>query len=149
MIKHRDQTIGRGKGLLSLNTLILAHHQGKSGQETEGRNWSRNHRGILLTDFLLISFLVCFITQNTSAWSEVAPFIMSLPFHINHQSRKFSHRLAHRRSDGGIFFQLRLLFPDDSGLCQVEKKISNQGIYHYCMVSSVMWSYYQAAESKL
>lgn len=148
MIKHRDQTIGRGKGLLSLNTLILAHHQGKSGQETEGRNWSRNHRGILLTDFLLISFLACFITQNTSAWSEVAPFIMSLPFHINHQSRKFSHRLAHRRSDGGIFFLIKAAFSRWFWFVSSWKKISNQGIYHYCMVSSVMWSYYQAAESK-
>lgn len=37
-----------------------------------------------------------------------------------------SYRLTHRQPDGSIF-SMRFLFPDDPGLCQVDKNLTRTG----------------------
>lgn len=49
-LRSSDKTLAEtnlaGKGCAWL-TLITLHHQGKSRQESAGRNWSRSHRELL------------------------------------------------------------------------------------------------------
>jgi hypothetical protein len=54
----------------------------KSGQESWGRNWSRNHGGVLLTRLLLLTCSVCFLIPVRSTSPGVPPAQRARLLHI-------------------------------------------------------------------
>lgn len=77
--------------------MINHHHQNQVGEEriyfilqfsgdtlsqkdiraiTQGRNWSRCHRGTWLTDLLHMTCSACFLTCPKTTWPGVAPLMM-------------------------------------------------------------------------
>lgn len=87
------------------------HHRGKSEKKIRGRNWSRSHGGVLLTNLLLVCS-ICFIIEPRTS----CPY-MSLPMVIwvlPHQSSIKTGNLWRH------FLDQNSLFPDDSMLCHID-----------------------------
>lgn len=55
------KTMTKAGGLCGLHIQVSVHHKVRTG--IEGKNWSRGHRGVLLTGLLTIAPSVCFLTQ--------------------------------------------------------------------------------------
>lgn len=104
--QHRD----RG-GHFTL--LFTAHHPRKSGQEPGGRSVAYR------------------LVQPASFYNPGLPGQewwhpqLSVLSYINHQLRKFpTELLIGKLIKALFFFQLRVPFPNDSSVCQVNKKLS-------------------------
>lgn len=90
-------------------------------QEHGGKNWSRGHAGTLLPGLHPKVFLVCFPPHPgppAQRWHR--PHWPGLS-HINHWSKPYLHRLAHRPIRWRQFFNQVFLLPDSYSLGQADK----------------------------
>ena len=79
-----------GMVLFGLYIHIIVYHQKQvrtrtqTGQEPEGRSWCRSHRGMLLTDSLLMACSACFVIEprtNRPGWRH--PWWLNFPTSIS------------------------------------------------------------------
>lgn len=110
----------RGKGLLHLTSCSPSWWEFRA--RTLGRNWIRGYRGALLTGLLTIACSSCFLIQPRNPCPDVTPPTVSLNLPHEWLIKKITQRLAYRPTWWKYFFDWGFLFPDDSSLCQVDKK---------------------------
>ena len=82
----------------------------------QDKNRDRDHGSVLLTGLLCMH---SYATQDHLLGAALSPVVWALP----HQSlaKKTPYRLACSQADGDIFLG-EVPFPEDSNLCQVNKK---------------------------
>lgn len=105
MLKHHDQKLHvvDKRVNVSLPVLILVHPEGKSWQELNMKKWKQKPRrsaAYWIAPHDILS-LHSYSTQDHQPWWFYPQYFG--PAHINHESRKCPHGLAHRPVWAGIF----------------------------------------------
>lgn len=124
---------------LNLQLIYYTHHWGKPGQEhnlrragTWRQNWSRGYGGVLLMGllpkgWLLMSESTCFIIdlRTSSLGGDTTHSDLGLPTSVINQKKKMAHRLPCRPVWWWHFISWGSLFPNDSVLCWVDRKLAS------------------------
>lgn len=92
-------------------------------QQPGGRNWSRSHRGTLLTGLLLLACSICFLIPLRTTCPGIDPPTLGWAFPHQQLIKKCPTDLP-TSNLMEAFSHFRFLFPDNSNFCQAGNKLA-------------------------
>lgn len=115
----------------SLQSTMKGNQGRNSRQQSEGRNWNRDQQCLVAYSPGLAQFAFFYVCGlSVQRWHCA---LWGGPSCVNHQLRKCPTYLPVDQSDEDFFSSWGSLFPNDSNLYQLNKKLTNEIYNHLCL----------------